>query len=168
MIRSSKGGHVYTADAILVPNKSWRGNWRGQDDDATQSDTEGTLYFPIGRDDPEWEITLVRDDEAFPEALGWEEGTIQSAIYFGLGGGNKVDMLTNTTVREIETVVEQGRVVMVTVRGHGGNRLSNVTIPITTTEGTEPMAREMTGEMTGEVTGEVTGGPGVVNRVRVG
>ena len=129
MPQTSKGGHLYTASAILVPNKSWRGNWRGQDDDATQSDTDGTLYFPIGRDDPEWEAVLVRDDAAFPEALGWEEGTILSSIYFGLGGGTKADKLTNTTVREIETVVEQGKVVMVTVRGHGGSRTANVNKP---------------------------------------
>lgn len=130
-LQSAHGGSVQvgTGPPVVVPVGRWSGNWRVRTAEVTQSDSGGcTLEFPVVQEN-EWEMTLARDDTAFPEAVGLDGGTIVAVLYFKLGAGAKADKLENTTVTEVSPVVDNTNdVVRVTVRGKGGKVTKNQTI----------------------------------------
>lgn len=131
-LQSAHGGSVQTGTGeaiIVIPVGRWNGNWRVRTAEVTQSDSGGsTLEFPVVQEN-EWEISLARDDAAFPEAVGLDGGTIVPLMWFKLGAGAKADRLVNTTVTEVAPVVDNTNdVVRVTVRGKGGKVTKNQTI----------------------------------------
>lgn len=130
-LRSGHGGNVQvgTGAPVVVPVGRWSGNWRSRNSEVTQSDSGGgTLFFPVVQDN-QWEFTAARDDTLFPEAVGLAQGTILGTMWFKLGAGVKADRLTNTTVEEVNPICDnQGDVVRVNVRGHGGVLTPNQTI----------------------------------------
>lgn len=130
-LRSGHGGSVQvgTGTPVVVPVGRWSANWRVRDADVTQSDGGGTTTYLAVVTDPEWEFTLARDDTAFPEAVGLQEGSTVGVLWFKLGAGTKADKLTNTLVCEVAPVCDNaGDALRVTVRGKGGTRTSNQTI----------------------------------------
>jgi hypothetical protein len=130
-LQSAHSGHVElgTGAPVIVPNQRWNGNWRVRLSEVTQSDSGGsTLEFPVVQENM-WEFSAARDDANFPEAIGLTPGTIQAVMWFKLGAGNKADKLVNTTVEEVNPVVDNTNdVVRVTVRGKGGKVTPNQTI----------------------------------------
>jgi hypothetical protein len=131
-LQSAHGGSVQTGTGeaiVVVPVGRWSGNWRVRTAEVTQSDSGGsTLEFPVVQEN-EWEFSCARDDANFPEAVGFDGGTIIPIMWFKLGAGAKADKLVNTTVTEVNPVTDNTNdVVRVTVRGKGGKVKKNQTI----------------------------------------